>query len=117
MHEHPTTAALQSLIDRVLAGEEREALRAHLVDCDDCFSVYETLWEEAATDLPSLSALALHSRRAARIEARLFRCIRLASLGSAGAWLVSEGFLRAALGLLLPLVELRRAPVKRGVKP
>lgn len=111
MNQHPAPGQLRELVSRTLdALDEEQALLEHLSHCDECFEIYEGLWAEASGDLPELSEVFLDSTAGRTLEARLFHRIHVASLGTASSWLVTEGFLRVLVGVLLPIVGFERAP-------
>lgn len=112
---HPTPAELRDLAGRTLeALDEDRALTEHLTQCDECLELYDALWREASTDLADLDAVFPDSVAVGRLEYELFRRIHVASLATASSWLVTEGFLRVILGVLLPIVELERTPSRRA---
>lgn len=109
MKEHPTRAELLDLLGRG-GQDDDQALLEHVSGCDECFEVYDGLWAQALEARPELAEALLESATSRRLEARLFRRIHLASLGTASSWLVTQGFLCVLLGVLLPIVDLERAP-------
>lgn len=119
MNRHPTLSELEALVRSALGTAEQEVLMDHLTACDDCFAAYDELWAEVSRELPALSGVVLDSVVAERVEGRLFRFIHVSSLATAGTWFVTDGFLRAALGVLLPIVDVERSPAlrKRGERP
>lgn len=120
MNRHPAASELRELVVRPRdAVDEEQAIFEHLSRCDECLQVYEDLWAEASGDLPDLNYVFLDSSGARGLEGRLFHRIHVASLGSASGWLVTEGFLRVVVGVLLPIVGLEHAPTSRarGDKP
>lgn len=120
MSQHPAASELRELVLRTRdALEEEQAIFEHLSRCDECFQVYEDLWTEASGDLPDLDYVFLDSPGGRRLEGRLFHRIHVASLGTASGWLVTEGFLRVVVGVLLPIVSFEHAPTSRarGDKP
>ena len=120
MKKHPEPAELRDLVSRsVEALDEDEPLLEHLSHCDECFQIYEDLWAEVSQDLPELSEMFVDSAASQRLEGRLFRRLHVASLGSASGWLVTDGFLRVVVGVLLPVLAFEHAPTARarGEKP
>ena len=112
MNQHPEPSQLRELVLRTL-DDEKELLE-HLSHCDECFEIYEGLWAKASGDLPELSGAFLDSTTNQRLEGRLFHRIHVASLGTASGWLVTEGFVRVLVGVLLPIVGFKRAPTSRA---
>ena len=120
MTKHPEPTELRDLVSRSIeALDEDQPLLEHLSHCDECFQVYEELWAEASEDLPELSEVFVDSDASQRLEDRLFHRLRVASLGSAGGWLVTDGLLRVVVGILLPVLAFEPAPTARvrGEKP
>jgi len=114
MSQHPEASELRQLVLRTLdARDEEQELLEHLSHCDECFQAYEGLWAEASSDLPDLTEVFLESSDARRLEGRVFQRIHAASLGTASGWLVTEGFLRVVVGVLLPIVSFEHAPTLR----
>lgn len=120
MNQHPAASELRELVLRARdALDEEQAIFEHLSRCDECFQVYEDLWAEASGDLPDLTDVFPDSSGARRVEGRLFHRIHVASLGTESGWLVTEGFVRVVVGVLLPILSFEHAPTSRarGDKP
>lgn len=111
MSRHPTPIELHGLVGRTLdAGDDDHELLEHVSRCDECFEEYDRLWAEALADRPEIAEVLLDPAAGQRLESRLFRRIHLASLGTAGAWLVTRGFLCVLVGVLLPIVDPGHTP-------